>query len=200
MRVIAGAFRPSRSQRRVSALNRDVIGEMQEAKPTTEQYSVFRAYLDSRHRDGGMADMSMLDYATMVDDSHVQTRLVEYRLKTPDSGKRAGRLLAVALTDVLSGGLSMVYAFYNPEDEELVVRGSHIGPYERSVIAHELVHALDDQHFDLDRKFEDSKDESSLGFSELRGSWNTIWAVRCCARVRRPRTTWPSSKTSPVVG
>jgi arginine-tRNA-protein transferase len=80
---------------------------------------VFRAYLDSRHRDGGMADMSVLDYAMMVEDSHVKTRLVEYRRRGPDSssnGRGTGALLAVALTDVLSDGLSMVYSFFDPEE------------------------------------------------------------------------------------
>ena len=62
------------------------IGEMRAPVPTSEQYSVFRAYLDTRHRDGGMADMTVLDYAMMVEDSHVETRLVEYRRRGPDSG------------------------------------------------------------------------------------------------------------------
>ena len=56
------------------------------AMPTSEQYSVFRAYLDARHRDGGMADMTVLDYAMMVEDSHVETRMVEYRRRDPDTG------------------------------------------------------------------------------------------------------------------
>ena len=89
--------------------------------PTSEQYSVFRAYLDSRHRDGGMADMTVLDYAMMVEDSHVKTRLVEYRRRGPDTsinGRGAGNLLAVALTDVLSDGLSMVYSFFDPEEAD----------------------------------------------------------------------------------
>ena len=54
--------------------NADIAGEMQVAVPTSEQYSIFRAYLDSRHRDGGMADMTVLDYAMMVEDSHIETR------------------------------------------------------------------------------------------------------------------------------
>ena len=49
------------------------------AKATAEHYSLFRRYLDARHADGGMIDMSILDYASMVEDSHVETRLVEYR-------------------------------------------------------------------------------------------------------------------------
>ena len=118
VRVIADEFRPTRSMRRVAERNADVVGEMRALVPTSEQYSVFRAYLDTRHRDGGMADMTVLDYAMMVEDSHVKTRLVEYRRRGPDSainGRGAGALLAVALTDVLSDGLSMVYSFFDPE-------------------------------------------------------------------------------------
>jgi arginine-tRNA-protein transferase len=65
-----------------------------------------------------MADMTVLDYAMMVEDSHVDTRLVEYRLRGPDTaitGRGTGRLLAVALTDVLNDGLSMVYSFFDPD-------------------------------------------------------------------------------------
>jgi len=118
IRVIAEDFLPTRSLRRVLARNADIVAEMRVSMPTSEQYSVFRAYLDSRHRDGGMADMTVLDYAMMVEDSHVDTRLVEYRRRDPDSGftgRSSGTLLAVALTDVLSDGLSMVYSFYDPE-------------------------------------------------------------------------------------
>jgi len=95
---------------------------MRVAVPTAEQYSVFRAYLDARHCDGGMADMTVLDYAMMVEDSHVQTRLIEYRRRNSGAGRsssglRKGELLAVALTDVLKDGLSMVYSFYEPGPE-----------------------------------------------------------------------------------
>ena len=143
IRVLADEFRPSRNLRRVLARNRDIIGEMRVSMPTSEQYSVFRAYLDSRHRDGGMADMTVLDYAMMVEDSHVDTRVVEYRLRDPDSGftgRSSGPLYAVALTDVLSDGLSMVYSFYDPDyrDRSLgtlmvldhITRARHMGlPY-----------------------------------------------------------------------
>ena len=105
VRVVADDFAPSRSMRRIAERNSDVIGDMRSPAPTSEQYSVFRAYLDTRHRDGGMADMTVLDYAMMIEDSHVDTRLIEYRRRGPDSGingRGAGQLLAVALTDVLS--------------------------------------------------------------------------------------------------
>jgi len=119
VRVVADQFRPSRNMRRVLDANTDIVGDMRALVPTSEQYSVFRGYLDSRHRDGGMADMTVLDYAMMVEDSHVKTRLVEYRRRGPDSainGRGAGNLLAVALTDVLGDGLSMVYSFFDPDE------------------------------------------------------------------------------------
>jgi arginine-tRNA-protein transferase len=114
VRVVVDDFRPTRSMRRVLERNADVVGELRAAVPTSEQYSIFRAYLDSRHHDGGMADMTVLDYAMMVEDSHVTTKIVEYRLRAVDS-TRGDDLLAVALTDVLGDGLSMVYSFYEPD-------------------------------------------------------------------------------------
>ena len=121
VRVVAADFKPSRSMRRIAERNADLIGDMRSPAPTSEQYSVFRAYLDARHRDGGMADMTVLDYAMMVEDSHVDTRVFEYRRRGPDSGlngRGQGQLMAVALSDVLSDGLSMVYSFFDPEEAE----------------------------------------------------------------------------------
>ena len=109
VRVVAKDFQPTQSMRRITRRNADIASEMRIAVPTSEQYAIFRAYLDSRHRDGGMADMTVLDYAMMVEDSHIETRIVEYRLR--DSGD----LIAIALTDVLGDGLSMVYSFFEPD-------------------------------------------------------------------------------------
>lgn len=119
VRIRVGDFRESRRFRRVRQANADLIGDIRAAVPTAEQYSLFRGYLDSRHGDGGMADMTVLDYAMMVEDSHVRTRLVEYRRRGAGSsltGRGEGALHAVALTDILADGLSMVYSFYEPEE------------------------------------------------------------------------------------
>lgn len=120
VRVIADEFRPSRNLRKVLHRNADLIGEMKEAIPTSEQYSVFRAYLDARHHDGGMADMTVLDYAMMVEDSVIKTFLTEYRQKPEDpfdTRPDTWPLKAVALCDRLADGISMVYSFYDPADE-----------------------------------------------------------------------------------
>ncbi len=117
VRVVADDFRPTQSMRRVLRRNADIASEMRIAVPTSEQYSIFRAYLDSRHRDGGMADMTVLDYAMMVEDSHIATRIIEYRRRDRAAAKKAdGELVAVALTDVLGDGLSMVYSFFEPDE------------------------------------------------------------------------------------
>jgi arginine-tRNA-protein transferase len=87
--------------------------------PTAEQYGLFRQYIDARHNDGGMADMTVLDYAMMIEDSIVNTFLTEYRLKPAEplsSRPETWPLKAVALCDRLSDGISMVYSFYDPED------------------------------------------------------------------------------------
>jgi arginine-tRNA-protein transferase len=104
--------------RRVTARNRDLIGAATTASPSSEQYSLFRSYLDARHSEGGMADMSVLDYAMMVGESYVSTSVFEYRFRGPDTaftGRGEGPLIATALTDVLADGLSMVYSFYDPD-------------------------------------------------------------------------------------
>jgi leucyl-tRNA---protein transferase len=118
VRVLVDEFRPTKTFRRVDRLNRDLIGSERISSPTAEQYSLFRAYLDARHASGGMVDMTVLDYSMMVEDSHVNTKLIEYRARGIDSGitdRGDGPLLAVALTDVLSDGLSMVYSYYDPD-------------------------------------------------------------------------------------
>ncbi|WP_269930253.1 arginyltransferase [Aminobacter sp. HY435] len=121
VRILAQEFQPTRNMRRVTERNADLVGAMHNAEPSTEQYSLFRTYLDARHRRGGMSDMTVLDYAMMVEDTHVDTKVIEYRRRGPDSfitGKGQGELMAVALTDKMADGLSMVYSYFNPELDE----------------------------------------------------------------------------------
>jgi arginine-tRNA-protein transferase len=107
--------------KRAFAGNGDLVAKEYPAEPSTEQFSLFRRYLDSRHQSGGMSDMTVLDYAMMVEDTHVNTRIIEYRLREEGDGiaeRPAGRLIATALTDLMSDGLSMVYSFYDPAFED----------------------------------------------------------------------------------
>lgn len=120
VRVLIDEFTPKKSFKRILNKNDGLIGKKQAAAPTIEQFSLFRKYLDHRHLEGGMAEMTSLDYAMMVEDTHVNTMVIEYRRRGPDSGitgEGEGPLVAVALTDILANGLSMVYSFFDTESE-----------------------------------------------------------------------------------
>jgi len=120
-RVLVDRFRPTKSMRRVLKNNGDLIGVEVTNTPTSEQYSLFSRYVQSRHGEGGMGDMTVLDYAMMVEDSHVETKIIEFRKRGPDSfvtGKGEGDLIAVVLYDQISTGLSMVYSFFDPGFEK----------------------------------------------------------------------------------
>ncbi|MCS6761765.1 MAG: arginyltransferase [Candidatus Devosia symbiotica] len=111
VRIVADAFVPSKRYRRVLRANNDLSIEVRPTTATNEQYALFKRYLESRHARGGMTQMSAIDYEYMVEDTPVQSILIEYRLRDhPDN-----TLVAVALTDVMPDGLSMVYSFYDPE-------------------------------------------------------------------------------------
>jgi len=101
VRIVVDAFDWTKSFRRTLRNNADLVGVALPAAPSSEQYSLFRRYLDARHTEGGMADMSVLDYAMMIEDTHVETMVVEYRRRVADSaapGGGFGPALAVALT------------------------------------------------------------------------------------------------------
>ena len=116
VRVLVDEFEPTRSLKRIAGQNIDLVSRWRPARATPEQYSVFRSYIDARHGDGGMADMTVLDFAAMVEDSFVDTRIVEYYLPPgpEDPNTDDLELVAFALTDTLHDGLSMVYSFVEP--------------------------------------------------------------------------------------
>ncbi len=120
VRVVVDEFENKKAFKRIINANKDLIGNPIPAAPSAEQFSVFRKYLDDRHSNGGMAEMTSLDYAMMVEDTHVNTMMIEYRKRGPDTaitGKGEGDLIAVALTDVLENGLSMVYSFFDTDPQ-----------------------------------------------------------------------------------
>jgi arginine-tRNA-protein transferase len=112
VRILCDEFEPNRTQKKLLARNADIYADLGPARADVEQFRLFRTYLDSRHSDGGMADMAMLDYGMMIEDSHVESRMALYRL--PPERNDVGALAACCLTDVLEDGLSMVYSFYDP--------------------------------------------------------------------------------------
>ncbi|GAA6212380.1 arginyltransferase [Hyphomicrobiales bacterium 4NK60-0047b] len=132
VRIRVDEFKRSKSQKRVWSNNKSLIASRMDALSSAEQYALFKAYVETRHSDGGMADMTLFDYQAMIEDSFVDSFLREYR--APKSGmpspketsysfslssetykpKASSDLIAVALCDLLSDGISLVYSFFEP--------------------------------------------------------------------------------------
>lgn len=108
-RIDVAAFRPSKTQKRVARRNAQLGRRASSPWATEDQYDLFRRYLSARHADGGMADMDVFEFAAMIEETPIRSRVIEY---TDPQDKQ---LIAVSLTDVLEDGLSMVYSFYAPD-------------------------------------------------------------------------------------
>ncbi|MEM6741903.1 MAG: arginyltransferase [Pseudomonadota bacterium] len=125
-RIRVADFELSRSQKRAMKRNGHLERAATSPWATEEQYALFRRYLDSRHADGGMADMDIFEFAAMIEETPVRSRVVEYKEKgladrlSADASQGGtsphvdSDLAGVCLTDVLDDGLSMVYSFYEP--------------------------------------------------------------------------------------
>lgn len=116
IRIPVHDFAPTRTQRRIIRRNGTLTRRPCEAWATETQYALFRRYLSHRHADGGMADMDAFDYASMVDETPVNSMVVEYLDVDPET--EATRLIAACLSDILEDGLSMVYSFFEPEADD----------------------------------------------------------------------------------
>src|SRR6056297_3926278 len=108
-RIDVSAFTASRTQRRVTRRNAHLERQIASPWATEEQYALFRRYLESRHASGGMADMDTFEFAAMIEETPIRTRVIEYL--DPETGA----LVATSLTDILDDGVSMVYSFFEPE-------------------------------------------------------------------------------------
>jgi arginine-tRNA-protein transferase len=116
-RIRVADFKPTRSHRRILKRNAHLTREATSPWATEDQFDLFRAYLDQRHAEGGMADMDIFEFAAMIEETPIKSRVVEYAAPPPE-GHRKRVLTAVCLTDLLDDGLSMVYSFYDPALEK----------------------------------------------------------------------------------
>jgi arginyl-tRNA--protein-N-Asp/Glu arginylyltransferase len=107
VRVPAARFQANRSQRRCLARNADLSVHIAPARRTAENFELYRRYLDSRHRGGGRDDPAPENFDGFLACAWSPTEFMEFRLD--------GRLVAVAVTDVVPDALSAVYTFYDPE-------------------------------------------------------------------------------------
>ena len=124
VRVVADRFAPGGSQRKLIKRNEDL--EVSACKPwsTDEQFELLQRYLSARHPGGGMAEMDELDYADMVEQTPVNTHVIEYR--EPSRDGRPGKLVGACLTDQQADGLSMIYSFFDADSADRPGLGTYI--------------------------------------------------------------------------
>jgi leucyl-tRNA---protein transferase len=109
VRILVAEFQPAGSLGRILRRNSDLTLSITLPRATREQYALFGQYLDQRHGDGEMAGMDFRDYRAMVEDTAVDSRMLELR----DS---SDTLLAACLADWSSDGVSAVYSFFTPDE------------------------------------------------------------------------------------
>ena len=113
VRVVANEFKPNATQRKLMRRHGDLVVNACEPWTTEEQFELLRRYLSARHPGGGMSEMDELDFADMVEQTPVDSYVVEYR--EPSENGEPGKLVGACITDRQSDGLSMIYSFFDAD-------------------------------------------------------------------------------------
>ncbi len=108
VRIVTEGFQADRTMRKVTRANGGLVARVVPARATADQFRLFSRYQESRHSGGDMALMGFYDYRSMVEDSPIDTFIVEFR-------DAEGNLAAACLSDRMSDGLSAVYSFFDPD-------------------------------------------------------------------------------------
>jgi len=106
-RIPAEDYKPNRSQLRTKKNNIDLVVASEAARYTDEYFNIYKSYLNSRHKDAGMDNPERADFERFLISEWCDTEFITLRLD--------GKLLGVAVTDIVSSGLSAVYTFFDPE-------------------------------------------------------------------------------------
>ncbi|MDX9874876.1 MAG: arginyltransferase [Spongiibacteraceae bacterium] len=105
-RIPVERFQPSRQQRRVWSRNRDLSVIGRHALDDDRYYTLYASYIEQRHRDGDMYPPSRAQFDAFLTAEWDITRYYCFEL--------GDELLAVAVVDLMQGGLSAIYTFYEP--------------------------------------------------------------------------------------
>lgn len=109
-RVPVSLFVPDRKQRRCWRRNKDLDIFHVESIDTDEHYELYARYIERRHADGEMYPPSRDQFRSFLTQAWGSTRYIEFRAR--------GRLVAVAVTDLLTAGLSAIYTFFDPDEDK----------------------------------------------------------------------------------
>jgi len=108
IRLPVNDFIMNRNQKRNLARNKDLEITKTSAAFNNEYFNLYQRYLAARHPDGGMDTPDPENFTSFLMTDWATTIFYEFRKKD--------KLLAVAVVDELSDGLSAVYTFFDPNE------------------------------------------------------------------------------------
>ena len=111
-RIKISDFYYSKSQKRVRNKNKNIHRKINDAWATEEQFDLFKKYLNQRHTNGGMTEMQVYEFAAMIEETSVFSKVIEY-LENNYNDQQT--LRSASLTDILDDGISIVYSFFDPD-------------------------------------------------------------------------------------
>jgi arginine-tRNA-protein transferase len=109
-RVSVEKFQPRRSQKRNWKRNSDLRVEPVDSIDDDASFQLYRRYIEARHRDGDMYPPSREQYQSFLSAEWGVTRFFTMR--------EGSKLLGIAVTDELNDGLSAIYTFYEPDQQD----------------------------------------------------------------------------------
>ena len=107
VRIPVALLEPNRSQRRALARHADLVAAQTSLAFHEEHYALYQRYQAERHTGGGMDRDNRDQYSHFLLQTHVDSRLIEFR--------EGGVLRMASIMDMLPDGISSVYTFYDPQ-------------------------------------------------------------------------------------
>ena len=110
IRVLINEFTPSKSQKR--SLKRNAYFKILSSERLKDDYyPLYENYINTCHQDGSMFPANYEQFRTFLSSKLTKQFFIETWLEENDEK----RLVCLAVTDVLTNGLSAVYTFYHPD-------------------------------------------------------------------------------------
>jgi arginyl-tRNA--protein-N-Asp/Glu arginylyltransferase len=110
VRIPVEDFAPKRRHRRIMARNADLDVELRSAEYRDEYFDLYAEYMAARHCNGDMYPPSPDQFESFLLSGWSDTRFLVF--------SRDGRAIAVAVTDLISDGLSAIYSFFAPGESK----------------------------------------------------------------------------------
>jgi leucyl-tRNA---protein transferase len=111
IRLCVKNFKISQSQKRTLKKHNHIAVKILPLKFDEEHYELYVSYQNSRHRISQETDNDIADYNDFLVKSNVDSQMIEFRFE--------GHLMMVTIVDILRGGVSAVYTFYDCKNLKL---------------------------------------------------------------------------------